>query len=49
MILSRHGPVDTATSGQKLEASSLAGAISGGSVIGLMRTFSYSYVLLPDC
>lgn len=37
MIMSRHGPVNNATPGQKLEASSLGGAISGGTVVGLMR------------
>lgn len=39
MILSRHGPVNTATPVQKVEASTIGGIISVGTVVGLMRTF----------
>lgn len=45
MILSRHGPVDNATPGQKIEASLLGGAISGSTVVGLMRKVTDSSAL----
>lgn len=47
MILSRHGPVNTTTPLQKLEASSLGGAISGGTVMGLIRMFSGPFSIPP--
>ncbi|CAN8097362.1 unnamed protein product [Discula destructiva] len=37
MLLARHGPVDKATAGQKIEASTLGAAISQATLMGLIR------------